>query len=134
MKEEMEGDRSKFTILPLSKFGLMQITRQRVRPQLDISNLETCPTCSGTGNVSASINIPDQIEQQLEFVFTKQNENKVLITLHPFLYAYFTEGFISQRMKWFFKYKKWVSLMKDSSLGLTEYSFVNGQGEEIELH
>ncbi|MEY3412556.1 MAG: hypothetical protein RIQ70_1244 [Bacteroidota bacterium] len=133
MKEEMEGDRSKFTILPLSKFGLMQITRQRVRPQLDITNLETCPTCNGTGTVNASINIPDQIEQQLDFVFTKQNESKVFITLHPFLHAYFTKGLFSIRMKWFFKYKKWVELMKDSSLGLTEYTFINGLGEEIEL-
>ncbi len=133
MKEEMASDRSKFTVLPLSKFGLMQITRQRVRPQLDISNLETCPTCNGSGTIQSAINIPDTIEQHIDYLFTKQNESKVLINLHPLLYDHFTKGLISKRLKWYFKYKKWVELYKDSALGITEYTFINGQGEEIEL-
>jgi len=133
MKEEMVTDRSKFTVLPLSKFGLMQVTRQRVRPQLDISNLETCPTCNGTGTIQATINIPDQIEQHLDLLFTKQNEKNVLVSLHPLLYDHFTKGLISKRVKWYFKYKKWVQLIKDSAFGLTEYSFINDRGEEIEM-
>jgi len=133
MKEEMVGDRSKYTILPLSKFGLMQITRQRVRPVVDVSTLETCPSCHGTGNITASVNIIDQINSNLEFLFMKQNEAKVTLTLHPFLHAYLTSGFISQRMKWFFTYKKWVDIIKDSSLSMIEYKFLDALGEEIEI-
>ena len=133
MKEEMRNDRSKFTILPLSKFGLMQITRQRVRPELNIITGEICPTCDGTGKVTASILISDQIENNLEYVVGKQNEKGVTVVLHPFLYAYFKTGFPSRRMKWFFKYKSWVKLVQDTSLGLSDFKFRNQQGEDIEL-
>lgn len=133
MKEEMRNDRSKFTILPLSKFGLMQITRQRVRPELNIITGEICPTCDGTGKVTASILISDQIENNLEYVVGKQNEKGVTVVLHPFLYAYFKTGFPSRRMKWLFKYKTWVNLVQDTSLGLSDFKFRNQQGEDIEL-
>jgi len=133
MRDEMKEDRSKFVILPLSKFGLMQITRQRVRPEMNIKTLETCPTCKGTGKITASILITDEILQNIEMVFLKQNEKKLKIAMHPFLYSYFTKGIVSQRVKWFFKYKRWVELIKDTSLGITDYVFYNSQGEEIEL-
>ncbi len=133
MKEEMEKDRSKFTVLPLSKFGLMQITRQRVRPEMKISTQEVCPTCSGTGKITASILVADSIEENLDFVLTKQNEQKLSIVLHPYLFAYFTKGWRNRRMKWFFKYNKWVNLIEDSSLPVTEYKFLNKEMEEIEL-
>jgi len=133
MKEEMKDDRAKFVILPLSKFGLMQITRQRVRPEMNISTMETCPTCNGTGKINASILVSDQIESNLEYIFNKQNENSVTIVVHPYLHAYFTKGFVSKRMQWYFKYKKWVNIEKDTSLGVTQYKFLNPHGEEIEI-
>ncbi len=133
MKEEMDTDRSKFTILPLSKFGLMQITRQRVRPELNITTGETCPMCGGTGKITASILVADVIETNLEYILTKQNEKNISIAVHPYLHAYFTRGIPSLRMKWFFRYKSWVKVEKDTSLGITEYKFKNQQGEEIEL-
>jgi len=133
MKEEMKSDRSKFTILPLSKFGLMQITRQRVRPELNIATIETCPTCHGSGKISASILVSDQIEKQLEHLLMKQNEGKITLTVHPFLYAFFTNGIFSARVKWWLKYHRWVSLQKDSSLGITDFKFHNKTGEEIKL-
>ncbi|MFQ3576146.1 MAG: Rne/Rng family ribonuclease, partial [Cytophagales bacterium] len=117
MKEEMMGDRAKYTILPLSKFGLMQITRQRVRPIVDVKTLETCPTCNGTGNISSSINITDQIENTLEFLLTRQNEKNITIVVHPFLHSHFTKGLISQQVKWYLKHKKWVKVVKDSTIG-----------------
>jgi ribonuclease G len=134
MKDEMKDERSKYVILPLSKFGLLQITRQRVRPEMNIITQENCPTCNGTGKITASILVSDQIEHTLEFIFNKQNESKITISLHPYLYAYFTEGFISIRMKWYMKYKKWVSLEKDTSLGVTDFRFKNQYGEEIEIN
>ncbi len=133
MKEEMNPDRAKFTILPLSKFGLMQITRQRFRPELNIKTNEKCPTCNGTGKITASIAVSDQIEKSLDFLLLKQNEKDITITMHPFIYAYFRQGTISRRTKWLFKYHKWINLESDSSMGITDFKFVNKIGEEIEL-
>jgi ribonuclease G len=133
MRAEMKTDRSKFTILPLTKFGLMQITRQRVRPEMNIQTSETCPTCGGSGKIQASILVTDQIEHNLEHLVTKQNEKKVSIVLHPFLQAYFTKGLVSQRMKWLLRYRTWVNLIADSSLGLTEFKFLNQHGDEIDV-
>jgi ribonuclease G len=134
MKDEMgEHDRSKHTVLPLSKFGLMQITRERVRPQMNIITKEVCPTCNGTGSITASILITDQIEQHIEHLFVKQNEKNLVLALHPFLYAYYTRGLFSKRVRLFFKYKRWVNLVKDSSLGITEFHFLNKDGEVIDL-
>jgi ribonuclease G len=133
MKDEMESDRAKHTVLPLSKFGLMQITRERVRPQMNIATKEVCPTCNGTGKINASILVTDLIEGNIQHLFEKQNEKKLVLALHPFLYAYYNKGFISKRVKMYFKYKRWVEMIVDSSLGITEYHFLNKDGEEIDL-
>lgn len=133
MKDEMKNDRSKFTVLPLTKFGLMQITRQRVRPEVNITTGEVCPTCDGTGKITASILVADLIETNLDYMLSKQNEKDISIVLHPYLYAYFVQGFPSRRMKWFMKYKRWVKIIKDTSLGITEFHFRNHMGEDIEI-
>ena len=133
VKEEMEADKAKHTILPLSKFGLMQITRERVRPQMNIATKEVCPTCNGTGKIEASILVTDKIEDHIRHLFEKQNEKKLVLALHPFLFSYYTKGLISKRVKWFFRYKRAVELVTDSSLAITEYKFLNKDGEEIEL-
>ncbi len=133
IKAEMKSDRSKYTVLPLTKFGLLQITRQRVRPELNIVTKETCPTCLGSGNISASITVADQLEKELDYIFEKQNEKNITILLHPYLFAFFTHGFLSQRFRWFLKYNRWVKMVKDSSLGLNEYYFLNKRKEKIEI-
>ncbi|MGL1888461.1 MAG: Rne/Rng family ribonuclease [Reichenbachiella sp.] len=133
MRDEMKPDRSKFTILPLSKFGLMQITRQRVRPELNIKTREVCPSCNGSGKVTASILVTDQIDKDIEHIMNKQNEKKLTISLHPYLYSYYTKGLISRQVKWYFKYKRWITLVEDSSMAILEYTFINSLGEEIAL-
>ncbi|MEL7002595.1 MAG: Rne/Rng family ribonuclease [Bacteroidota bacterium] len=133
IKEEMAPDRSKFTVLPLSKFGLMQITRQRVRPEMNIVTKEVCPTCNGTGKIQASILVSEQIERNVEFLLTKQNEKGITIVVHPFVYSYYTKGIFSKRVEWYFKYFKWVKLIQDSSMAITEFKFVNKMGEEVAL-
>ena len=133
IKKEMKEDRSKFTVLPLSKFGLMQITRQRVRPELNIVTGEQCPTCDGTGKIAASVLVADQIEQTVDYLLGKQNERSLTLLVHPYLYAYFKAGTISRRLKWFLEYFKWVKIVEDSSLALTEFHFINSAGEEIEV-
>ncbi|MCU0318374.1 MAG: Rne/Rng family ribonuclease [Amoebophilaceae bacterium] len=133
MKEYLKEDRSKTTVLPLSKFGLMQITRQRVRPEMNIVTQEQCPACAGTGKIDASIAIAEQIERKLQLVLEMQNEARITLFVHPYLYAYFTAGFPSRRIKWLVQYKKWVKLLEDSSIGVTEFKFFDQHGEEIEL-
>jgi len=133
MKEEMMDDKAKSTVLPLSKFGLMQITRERVRPQMNIATKEVCPTCNGTGKITASILTSDNIERTLEHLIVKQNEKHLVLALHPYLYAFYTTGIISKRMQWYFKYKRWIKLVQDTSMAVTEYKFLNKEGEEIQL-
>jgi ribonuclease G len=133
MKHEMKEDRSKYTILPLSKFGLMQITRQRVRPELILTTKETCPTCGGTGKIAASILVSDQIEKNLEYILTRQNEKKITIILHPYLYSYFTKGLVSIQLRWFLHFLIWIRIQKDTSLGITDFKFINKAGDPIEI-
>ncbi|NML66388.1 Rne/Rng family ribonuclease [Hymenobacter sp. RP-2-7] len=130
----MKQDKAKFTILPITKFGLMQITRQRVRPAETIVTGEVCPTCGGTGKISASIQVTDEIENSIDDLLVNQNQNGLTLFVHPFLHAYYTKGLVSKQMKWYLKYYKWVKVMKDSSLGLTDFRIEDEQGEQIELH
>ncbi|RAW03229.1 Rne/Rng family ribonuclease [Pseudochryseolinea flava] len=134
IKDEMEEDKAKSTVLPLSKFGLMQITRERVRPQMNIATKEVCPTCNGTGKITASILVSDLIEKNIEHLLVKQNEKDLVLAVHPYVYAFFTKGIISRRVKWYFKYKRWVNMIMDSSMGVTEFKFLNKEGEEIQLN
>jgi ribonuclease G len=134
MKEEMMDDKAKSTVLPLSKFGLMQITRERVRPQMNIITKELCPTCNGTGKITASILTSDLIQKNIEHLLVKQNEKDLVLAVHPYLHAFFTKGLFSQRMKWYLKFKRWVTIVVDTSLAVTEYKFLNKEGEEIQLN
>lgn len=131
MKELMKEDRAKTSVLPLSKFSVMQITRQRVRPEMNVVTKEVCPSCSGSGKIDASLLVSERIEEALHLVFMNQNEKNVKLLLHPYLYAYFTSNWISRRVKWFFKYGRWVTLVKDSSMSITEFRFINENQEEI---
>ncbi|WP_192823003.1 Rne/Rng family ribonuclease [Rufibacter sp. LB8] len=133
VKDEMKKDRSKYTVLPISKFGLCQITRQRVRPEQNIVTGEVCPTCQGSGKISASILVTDDIDQTIEDLLTRQNQKNISLYVHPFLHAYYTKGFISKQRRWFLKYMKWVNIVKDTSLALTDFKVMDEHGDEIEL-
>ena len=131
IRDAMEFDRAKHKVLPLSRFGLLQITRQRVRPELNISTTENCPTCNGTGNIEASILVIDQIENTLEFL--SANKKKLKLVVHPFIDAYIRKGLPSLRMNWFWKFKKWIIVQADSNFTLTQYEFFDESGEPINL-
>lgn len=132
LKTAMSKDRAKHNIIPPSKFGVVEITRQRVRPQTDIVTSEVCPTCNGTGEVQASILLAEEIENNLNYLLTR-GEKGITLLVHPYLEAYFTKGLFSRRMKWFFKYKKWITIHGLSSQHLLQYSFVDKQKEVIDL-
>lgn len=133
IKELMKEDRAKASVLPLSKFGIMQITRQRVRPEMNVVTCEVCPSCGGAGKIDASILVSKKIEEDLKYILINQNEKGVTLSLHPYLYAFFTQKLISRRLKWLFRYGSWVTLVEDSSMAITEYKFFNTDKEEIVL-
>lgn len=131
VKKSMSNDRAKHNILPPSKFGVVEITRQRVRPETDITTSEKCPTCNGTGEVQASILFAEEIENNLEYLITQKKEKSVSLLVHPYLESHFKKGLMSRQMKWFFKYKKWIPVRGSSANHLLQYSFVNDKQEEI---
>jgi ribonuclease G len=131
MKEIMGADRTKHNILPLSKFCLMQITRQRVRPEEHIETAEVCPMCKGSGKVTPTILFADELSSKVLYAFKDLNKSKLSIKVHPYLAAYLTHGFPSIRMKWFMKYYKWVKVDSNPSFTLTEYNLLDENKELI---
>lgn len=131
MKDAMANDRAKHNILTLSKFGLMQITRQRVRPEMEIQIMETCPTCGGTGEASPSILIIDQILNKYQYLLKKFKNPKLTLHVHPFVEAYFNKGIFSLKRKWAFKYKHKLTIKSDSNLGLLDYEFLDPSGDKV---
>ncbi|MEJ7778075.1 MAG: Rne/Rng family ribonuclease [Daejeonella sp.] len=133
LKEQMLLDRAKHTILPPSKFGLVQLTRQRVRPEMNIVTNEKCPACDGTGEITASIILMDDIENNLNYILNEQNEKSVTLCVHPYIEAYIRKGLYSRQWKWFFKFNKWITVKAAPSYYLTEFHFLNSKDEEIKL-
>lgn len=132
MKEFMARDKSKHNILPLSKFGLMQITRQRVRPEMHIATLEKCPTCKGSGEVSPIVIFDEQIENKLAFLVNEKGLKKLQLKVHPYIAAFINKGFISIRIKWMWRYKCRIKVVPMSSYNYLEYTFTDPNENEIE--
>ena len=132
MTSLMRLDRAKHSVLPLSKFGLMQITRQRMKPEMKINTMELCPSCDGTSKISASLVLEDEIEKNLSYLIM-QKHTGLTIEVHPILYAYLTKGLISKQIKWMWKFKKKITIRPNSSFHLTEYHFYDKNDEEIKL-
>jgi len=131
MREQMGFDRTKHSILPLSKFGIMQITRQRVRPEMNIETLEACPTCGGTGEVVPSILLTDEIESNLKYIISEQKIKKIILKVHPFVYAYLTKGLFSIKFNWKRKHKVAIDLIEDTTSNFLDYAFFNEKNEKL---
>jgi ribonuclease G len=130
LKEYMSSDKAKHNVLPPSKFGVIEITRQRVRPQMDIKTSETCPTCNGSGEAQASILIIDEIENKLaRLIQDKKDTNSLLV--HPFVDAYLKKGYPSHQMKWFVKYKRRIKIKPITAYSLFEYKILDSAEKEI---
>ena len=128
----MEIDRAKHTILPLSKFGLMQITRQRVRPAMTVDTTELCPVCHGTGKAEAAILVIDKIEDELEFQAREKKNKHIVLKVHPFVGAYLKKGFWSLRRKWAFRYRINLKIVDVPSYYIYEHHFYNKYNRELE--
>jgi ribonuclease G len=133
MRDFMAGDRAQHTILPLSKFGLMQITRQRTRPEVNIDTTEVCPACQGSGKVNPSILVVDNIQRDIDYIINSRPKSKISVKLNQFVYAYLKSGIPSIQMKWFIKYKKWINMSSDANFHLFEYKFYDEADDEIRL-
>ncbi len=131
IKQAMENDRAKHSILPLSKFGLMQITRQRVRPEMHISTTEKCPTCNGTGEISPSILYIDKIENHITSLLEKEKRKVITIKLHPYVAAYLKKGIIPLSFRWRFQLGVRIKVIPISSYDFLEYHLFDSKGEEI---
>ena len=115
MEEFMRTDRAKHAVLPISKFGLMQITRQRMKPEMNINTQEVCPSCNGTGKISSTLILEDEIEKNLSYLIMQKHKG-LTIVVHPILYAYLTKGFFSIRRKWSWKYKQKIKVVVEHQL------------------
>lgn len=133
MEEFMKTDRAKHSVLPISKFGLMQITRQRMRPEVTINTTEICPTCGGTGKVTSTLLLEDEIEKRLNYLSTHSHKNLTL-NVHPIVYSYLTKGWLfSITKKWKRKYKTGLKIVPNNSYHLIEFHFYDNQEEEIKF-
>lgn len=133
MTQNMGNDRAKHNILPLSKFGLMQITRQRVRPATDIPVEEKCPTCYGKGKVQSSILFTDTLESKIDSLVNSLGVNKFKLHIHPYVEAYIKKGVISIYRKWQMKYGFGIRVIPDQNLAYLEYHFYDKEGKEVDM-
>ena len=133
MCHNMQKDRAKHNILPLSKFGLMQITRQRVRPAMDVNTAETCPTCFGKGTIKPSILFTDTLESKIDYLVHKLGIKKFKLHIHPYVAAYVNQGLVSLKRQWQLKYGFGVKIIPSQKLALLQYEFYDMKGEEIDM-
>ena len=133
MCKNLQTDRARHNILPLSKFGLMQITRQRVRPAMDVNVEETCPTCFGKGTIKSSVLFTDQLEGKIDHLVNKIGIKKFYLHVHPYVAAYINQGFPSLKRKWQLKYGFGVHVISSEKLAFLQYEIYNKDREFIDM-
>ncbi len=133
MCENMKQDRARHNILPLSKFGLMQITRQRVRPATEVNVDETCPTCHGKGTIHSSIMFTDMLAEKIEMLVNKLQIKRFTLHVHPYVYAYINQGLWSLKRQWRMKYGRGVNVIPSQKLAFLQYEFYDPDMQEIDI-
>ena len=131
VKEEMLKDRAKHSIQPLTKLNLMQITRERVKPQINITTSESCPSCNGTGKVDATLLVTDDIYKNIKYLLGFHK--KLSLEVHPYIHAFLTKGIWSTQVKWWWEHKKWISIRANSNLALMNFLLFDERNEEIKI-
>ena len=134
LQELMKNDKARHTILPVNKFGVVQITRHRVRATTIIETSELCPTCKGSGKIKSTLLIQEDIENMIEYLIDKQLEKGFYLAVHPFVHAYLTKGIFSKQWKWFRRFRRWIRIIENSSYSVVEFKFFNKNNDEIIFH
>ncbi len=133
MCENMKKDRARHNILPLSKFGLMQITRQRVRPAMDVAVEESCPTCHGTGKIKSSILFTDQLESKIDRLVNKIGIKRFTLHVHPYVAAFINQGVFSLKRRWQLKYGLGVKIIPNQKMAFLQYEFYDTNRQFIDM-
>ncbi len=133
MCENMKKDRARHNILPLSKFGLMQITRQRVRPAMDVAVEESCPTCHGTGKIKSSFLFTDQLESKIDRLVNKIGIKRFSLHVHPYVAAYINQGMISLKRRWQMKYGFGIKIIASQKMAFMQYEFYDQDHQFIDM-
>ena len=128
LRKEMSHSRTKHKVLPPSKFGLVQITRQRVRPERNIKTQEENP--NKNGEVEAPIILIERIEAQLNKIM-EEDRTGIALHVHTFVASHLTKGFNSIQLKWFMKYKKWIKVIPRDAFPYLKYEFVDQNNKII---
>ena len=133
MQELMENDRAKHNVLPLTKFGLMQITRQRIRPVTEINTAEQCPLCHGTGKIQSSVVIDEEIERKIAFYVIEKGVRSMVLKTGPILGAYLSRGLWKSFLsKWRKRYKVKIRLEESTDFTLLQAELFNEKGDRLE--
>ena len=133
MNKLMATDKAKHTILPLTKFGLMQITRQRVRPIAVDDVTDVCPTCNGTGRIEPTILLDRKIENQVQFLAEDRGVKYITLSVSPYVAAYLNREVFSLRLRWMLRYKVWIKIVADQSLGMVDVRYMDRNGAALIL-
>jgi ribonuclease G len=132
MKELMSNDRAQHSFTSISKFGLMEITRERVKPEIKLSISEVCPACKGSGEMKPYILVISDIESSIQDIIAEQKINYFILKVHPFVYSYLTKGIISRRIKWMWKYKIWIDIRSTESSYINSYKILDKKENDLE--
>jgi len=134
LQDLMRNDNAKHTILPVNKFGIVQITRQRVRETTIIETSELCPTCKGSGKIKSTLLIQEDMENMIEYLIDKQLEKGFYLAVHPFVRSYLTKGVFSKQWRWFRRFGQWIRIVENPSYSVVEFKFFNKNNDEIIFH
>jgi ribonuclease G len=136
MEDFMRKDRAQHTVLPLSKFGLMQITRERTRPEIAMNTAEECPSCNGTGKINPTILLSDEIHRDLQSILQARPKSDVALHVHPYIDAYLKKGgwFRSRQFKWYWEFNKWIKVVPQADYHINQYRFFDKNEDEIRLN
>ena len=131
MVKLMSTDKAKHTVLPLTKFGLMQITRQRVRPVAVEEVSDVCPTCNGTGKIEPTVLLDKKIENQISFLTQDRGHKYIKLVVSPYVAAFLRKGIWSLRRRWEWKYKLRLHVVEDQSLGIVEVHYHDDKDNDL---
>ena len=131
-KEYLKSDRAKHNVLPPSRFGVVELTRQRVREVTDITTEEKCPCCNGSGEIQSSIMLTEQIENHLRYIIEELKPKKIVLKTHPYVEAFLNKGLLSIRRKWMMHYKKNIIVQPSTAYNFMEYKFFDQKDKELD--